>query len=280
MVEQWKRPSRLGEPGHHVLVSPDDGTVRWLTVTLHVLRAGEQLRGETGEHEYVLDVLAGTVQVLREGQPWQTVTRPSFFQHGPVLICIPPASRYAVMAETPATLLAVHAPAPTGGDWAVVLPHDAPARDVGRDSWQRTVWPGTSTLAVTQRLLVGETLNPPGGWSSYPPHKHDTVNPPRELPYEEVYFFRFDPPGGFGLQRIYGQHPDGTPFDVAFTVEDGDAIVIPRGYHPVVAAPGYAMGYVWALCGEGKQYGAWTEDPAHQWVGQTTRETEAAHRER
>ena len=33
-------------------------------------------------------------------------------------------------------------------------------------------------------LIVGETLNPPGGWSSYPPHRHE---------HEELYLYRFAP---------------------------------------------------------------------------------------
>ena len=49
-------------------------------------------------------------------------------------------------------------------------------------------------------------------------------------------------------------------------VEDGDTVIIPRGYHPVVAAPGYQLSYVWALRGEGRRYGAWSDDPAHAWL--------------
>ena len=35
-------------------------------------------------------------------------------------------------------------------------------------------------------------------------------------------------------------------------VRDGDVIVIPSGYHPVVAAPGYALYYLWVMAGEGR----------------------------
>jgi 5-deoxy-glucuronate isomerase len=43
-------------------------------------------------------------------------------------------------------------------------------------------------------------------------------------------------------------------------------VIIPRGYHTVVAAPGYELRYVWALCGTERTYGAWSDDPAHVWV--------------
>ena len=38
------------------------------------------------------------------------------------------------------------------------------------------------TYVPEGELIVGETLNPPGGWSSYPPHRHD---------HEELYLYRF-----------------------------------------------------------------------------------------
>ncbi len=54
-------------------------------------------------------------------------------------------------------------------------------------------------------FIVGETINPPGNWSSYPPHKHDEHRPPHEVQLEEVYYFKFDPPGGFGVQLRYDE---------------------------------------------------------------------------
>jgi len=116
-----------------------------------------------------------------------------------------------------------------------------------------------------QRLLVGETLNPPGNWSSYPPHKHDR-KAPSEAPLEEVYFFKIKPPHGFGLQRIYTSPEDENPFDEVFLLENDDTVVIPRGYHPVVAAPGYQLYYLWVLAGEERKYGAWSDDPNHRWL--------------
>ena len=83
-----------------------------------------------------------------------------------------------------------------------------------------------------QRLMVGETFNPPGHWSSFPPHKHDGRN--GEPCLEEVYHFRVDPPHGFGHQMLYTE--DGE--SVTHQVRDGDAVLLPYGYHPVSSPPG------------------------------------------
>jgi 5-deoxy-glucuronate isomerase len=109
---------------------------------------------------------------------------------------------------------------------------------------------------------VGETFNEPGGWSSYPPHKHDRHDPPAEVALQEVYHFRLQPRQGFGIQRMYSPER-GT--DEVLVVEDGDTVLIPFGYHPVVAAPGYRLYYLWALAGEGRDLRL-REDPAHAWV--------------
>ena len=51
-------------------------------------------------------------------------------------------------------------------------------------------------------------------------------------------------------------------------MRDGDAVAIPRGYHPVVSAPGYLFCYVWVLYAEKEVYGAGsrTDDPDHVWL--------------
>jgi len=85
-------------------------------------------------------------------------------------------------------------------------------------------------------LITGETLNPPGGWSSWPPHRHA---------HEEAYLYRFGPSHGFGVH--VGYDDDG---DRPVIVRDGSIERITTGWHPVVAAPGFEMYYLWALAGD------------------------------
>ena len=113
-----------------------------------------------------------------------------------------------------------------------------------------------------QRLLVGETFNAPGEWSSFPPHKHDGHD--GEPALEEVYYFRFDRPDGFGFQGLY-EHAGS---EEAVFLRHGAVVGIPRGYHPVCAAPGYRLYYFWALAprpGTPRAL-ALHEDPAHRWL--------------
>ncbi|HEY8216824.1 MAG TPA: 5-deoxy-glucuronate isomerase [Acidimicrobiia bacterium] len=89
-------------------------------------------------------------------------------------------------------------------------------------------------------LIVGETLNPPGGWSSWPPHRHE---------HEECYLYRFTPAHGFGV-HVGFDDASGEPVDRPVLVRDGHIERITDGWHPVVAAPGATMYYLWALAGD------------------------------
>ena len=114
------------------------------------------------------------------------------------------------------------------------------------------------------RLVVVEVLTPAGNTSSHPPHKHDRAGE-GEAALEEIYYFRFEQPAAFGFHRTYAA--DGT-FDVSATVGDGDAFLVPRGYHgPCAALPGYAMYYLNVLAGPGADRSlAFSDDPAHAWI--------------
>jgi 5-deoxy-glucuronate isomerase len=111
-------------------------------------------------------------------------------------------------------------------------------------------------------LIVGETFNRSGQWSSYPPHKHEQDVPGIESRQEELYFFRLNPEQGFGFMRVY---TDDRSIDQPMVLEQNDLVVIPKGYHPVCAAPGYNLYYLWMLAGPTRTL-TMRDDPEHAWV--------------
>lgn len=83
--------------------------------------------------------------------------------------------------------------------------------------------------APYSNMVLGEVQNSPGLWSSYPPHHH---------PQPEVYYYRFDKAQGFGAGFGNG--------NIYKTGQNG-LLVIENGFHSQVAAPGYAMCYIWGI---------------------------------
>jgi len=260
--------------GYTSIVTPQNSPLRHISFGRLQLHQGRRYRGATGEDEVVLDILAGLcdMEVAFEGQSLTCSSlggRADVFQGGPTLVCLPPGVEYTVVAHSHLLDVAVsYAPAPRGGRPSVIRPEESEMRLVGAGNWERIVRLGTVGKGATRRLMVGETVNRPGCWSSFPPHKHDEDMPGEEVAMEEVYFYVIRPRYGFGVQCLYDPASVPGRLEEAFIVHDGDAVVLPRGYHPVVAAPGYRLCYVWVLYAEEEVYGseAWTDDPHHAWL--------------
>ena len=117
------------------------------------------------------------------------------------------------------------------------------------------------------RLLVSELYTVgAGGWSGFPPHKHDTDRLPDETRHDEVYNFRFKPDNGFGMQLL---EPDDDRLGEAFHIVDGSSFAIKSGYHPCVVAPGYEMYYFTILGGLSQRSLVQYFQPEHAWQVET-----------
>ena len=117
------------------------------------------------------------------------------------------------------------------------------------------------------RLLVSELFTVgAGGWSGFPPHKHDTDRLPDETQHDEVYNFRFKPESGFGMQLL---EPDEDRLGEAFHIVDGSSFAIKSGYHPCVVAPGYEMYYFTILGGLSQRSLVQYFQPEHAWQVET-----------
>jgi len=248
------------------------GSMRFLEFSTLQLDQGELHSLQTGAREYVLDIFSGTVSLSisitgRCKQKYCSIgKRAGVFSGPPVMSYIPPNSRVEIKADSAAELGIFSAPSNCKAPAALLEGSSVTSKQVGRDNWGRTVHLALGENVSAERLLAGETLSPSGNWSSFPPHKHDCANPPEEAVLEEIYYFRIKPTHGFGFVWTYTASSDPAAFSNVFVVEDGDTVLLPKGYHPVVVAPGYELHYTWVLAGEERRYGAWANDPQHAWV--------------
>ncbi len=189
--------------------------------------------------------------------------RTEIFNSKPWGIYIPPGKSVTVKAlDDSEVVFATVKSEPNDVDIAIISPDEIDRRIVGTHNWKRYVTQVIDKKVGARHIIMGETVNPPGNWSSYPPHKHDKHNPPYEWKMEEVYLYRLNPSNGFGLQRIYTEEGD---VDIVYPVTNNTALPITRGYHPVVAAPGYSLYYLWVLGGE-DPVNMPKDDTRHAWV--------------
>ena len=226
------------------------------------LPAGGEERYLNPDEETVLVLQDGEGTLSAAGETWH-VRRKNVFAERATALYLPPGIELAVKADLPLEAILISATAVNpNGKPVLAGPDDVVVNQRGKGHYTREVHDIFVRDPYVRRLMVGETFNPPGHWSSYPPHKHDGRN--GEPRIEEVYHYRVDPPNGFGNQMIYTS--DGE--SVTHQVHDGDAVLVPYGYHPVSAAPGYRLYYLWGMAGEERRMALY-EDPSHSWIHQS-----------
>jgi len=227
------------------------------------LAPGERETLHDAECELCVVPLSGAVEARVDGTALGNAGRDGdVFDSPPVAVYAPSGRELELTAVTHAVVAVAGAPLDgrLPGQARLIPPGERQVRSAGTGNWSRRIRTLLGPEDDAGRLVVGETINPPGNWSSYPPHKHDRQAAPEEVALEEVYLYRFAPETGFGVQLLYDDRGER-----AQVVHHGDVVAIPSGYHPVVAAPGYALYYLWVMAGEGRELAPYL-DPRHAWV--------------
>lgn len=219
--------------------------------------------------ERLLVILSGRARVVLDSQDSGNVGgRTDVFEGAGDAVYVPPASSVEMTpvadADVPLSVAVIAAPpGPQEPGAARVIPAATQRENVvGRDNWSRTVRNILGPDDRASRLIVGETVhNGTGAWSSFPPHRHDRESA-EEAQLEEVYYYRLNPANGFALQARYDV--DSGREDV-WMAHDGEAAAITSGFHPVVAAPGHDLYYLWVLAGEVRTMRVYL-DPRYRWL--------------
>ena len=219
------------------------------------LEPGEAFRYESESRESAWILLEGSVEA-RIGQAQHQLTRASLFDETPWVVHLGVKAPLELRARESGAELAV-AKTVNERPFAprVFAPAEVPTefrgKGLAQDACLRQV---RQVFDLGNRpesnLVLGEVVNYPGRWSSYPPHHHDQP---------EIYHYRFSEPQGYGHAEL-GE-------DV-YKIHDGDTICIDGGQdHAQVSAPGYAMYYLWVVRHlPGKPYRGFEFTEEHKWM--------------
>ena len=242
----------------------------WQTISLRMIRLkkGEAHIISQPAEELALVMLGGQADMRAGGQHWERLgQRPNVFAGMPHTLYLPTGmEKVEITGSTDTCEVAVcGARANRKFPAAVIDPSAVEVEIRGGGNATRQINHIIKPDFSADRLLVVEVYTPSGNWSSYPPHKHDIHNPPGEVDLDEIYFFKISQPEGFAIQRIYTR--DGRRNETV-TVRDNEVLLIPDGYHPVVAAHGYDCYYLNVLAGSARSMAA-SDDPDYAWVRST-----------
>ncbi|MCP9494808.1 MAG: 5-deoxy-glucuronate isomerase [Pyrinomonadaceae bacterium MAG19_C2-C3] len=250
-------------PEETLVVTPESAGFDYLTFRLRKMLRGEKFSSETGACELGLVVLGGRCSVKSTTGSWTEFgSRAHVFDGLPTALYLPIETEFTVTAETDCEIAFCFSRAEEKYPAHLITPDEVEIEVRGGANATRQINHIIKPEFPAQRLLLVEVYTPGGNWSSYPPHKHDVHNPPDEVDLEEIYYYKIDRPEGYAIQRVYTS--DGR-INETLTVRDGELVLIPEGYHPVVAAHGYNVYYLNALAGSAHSMAA-SDDPDYAWV--------------
>jgi 5-deoxy-glucuronate isomerase len=246
-----------GASGARIDITPKKAGWKWIRFVVRQLPAGGTWTVNTDGDEVCLVLLAGAFRARVGKVDCLIGPRRGVFDGYPHALYLPPGPRVRLDAAAACELAECRVPSRKQMAPRVIRPEDCGYEIRGGGNATRQIVDIIRPDFPADRLLVCEVFTPSGNWSSYPPHKHDVDHPPLEADLDEIYYFRFREPHGYGFQRLYGPRHDET-----LKVEDGDVAVIRDGYHPFVTAYGYDAYYLNVLAGSRRSMAA-TDDPRY-----------------
>ena len=242
-----------------VCITPENSTMKHLCYARTLLDASApEVRFSTGTHETGLICLAGEVEVAAGGQQFTLKPRDAAY--------IPRGSGVTLRTGSSADIAEFSSDVENDYPLQIVRYAEVEKNDslhfmTGGPSSTRDLNILLGKNVQAGRLVAGLTVSDAGNWTSWPPHEHAEM-------LEEMYVYIYMPPPAFGVQFVY---TDTEQPELAVMVRDGDAVLMPAGYHPNVSAPGYRIGFLWAMAAhrekEDRQFGVVNVQPGFNQSG-------------
>ena len=239
--------------GRRIAISPQNSSMKHLEYGRVILDASEPTAEfETAEREVGLICLAGKCSIDVNGKANSIDQYDSIY--------IPRDSHVKVTTDTNVDLAECSAEVDNKYPLQVVRYTDVKDNsslsfETGGDANKRRVNITLGKNVEAGRILAGFTTSLPGHWTSFPPHEHAEM-------LEELYVYYDMPAPAFGVQLVYSNTED--PEFVGI-VRDGDAVVMPSGFHPNVSVPGHPINFVWMMAAhrevEDRQFGVVNVQP-------------------
>ena len=253
---------RAGASGVAIDLTPKALGWKRIHFAVHHLAAGAEWRGFAPREERCVVLLRGTFEIAWPRHTAQIGPRDDVFGGYPHAVYLPAGLRFRIVAGSPCEFADCRAaitrsPAALRLRPVVIRPDDCGYEIRGGANATRQIVDIMPPGFPADRLMICEVFTPGGNWSSYPPHKHDVDDPPREADLDEIYYFRYRDPDAYGFQRVYTDRRDET-----VRVTHGDVVAVRDGYHPFVTAYGYDAYYLNVLAGSRRSMAA-SDDPRY-----------------
>ena len=233
------------------VVDTEKAGLKYLGFKKLVLAEGERYGANSEGWEMFLVILSGKCDIRVGDKEFRSIGgRKNVFSGKPYSVYVPPKHDFEVRTEDIRGVeiaLAMARVSKSEIEPYLITPEEVVEGKWGTSNYSRKF----HQIAIDEKhpavkLMIGETFTPSGNWSTYPPHKHEKDDLPREVFLEEIYYYRVDHPKGWGIARHY---TDDGEIDELNLIKDDTIQLMPKGYHTAVAAPGFTVYYLWFLAG-------------------------------
>jgi 5-deoxy-glucuronate isomerase len=243
--------------GRRTAVAPGNSAARYLhygRITLDALDA--PVTFENDDHETGLVCLSGAATVTTGGESFQLARYDALY--------IPRDSEINVRALDDNGCDLAEISAPVANHYPLKFVAFADVRKdpklhvaAGKPPAERDLNVLIGANVEAGRIMAGVTFSTPGNWTSWPPHEHSRM-------LEEAYLYIDMPAPSWGVQFVYTNPAEPELMQV---VREGDCVLMPKGYHPNVAAPGGQINFLWMMAavreGEDRQFGVVNVQPEY-----------------
>ena len=243
--------------GRRTAVAPGTSASRYLhygRITLGAIDA--PITFENHDHETGLVCLAGAATVTTGGESFQLARYDALY--------IPRDSEIDVRATDDNGCDLAEISAPVANHYPLKFVAFADVRKdpklhvaAGQPPAERDLNVLIGANVEAGRIMAGVTFSTPGNWTSWPPHEHSRM-------LEEAYLYIDMPAPAWGVQFVYTNPAEPELMQV---VREGDCVLMPKGYHPNVAAPGGQINFLWMMAavreGEDRQFGVVNVQPEY-----------------
>lgn len=247
-----------------LIITPESAGWKYVGFERISLKSAEKLIQSTDDNEVCIVLLSGKADIVTDQGAWTQIGNRMdvFEQIPPYSVYLPNQVSYSITALTELQLAVCSAPGKGSYPARLIAPEDVGVEVRGTGNMERYIHNILPEDADADSLLVVEVFTPGGHWSSYPPHKHDRDALPDESLLEETYYYQMKPRHGFAIQRVYTEDES---LNETLVVKHDQAVLVPRGYHPVSVPPGYNAYYLNVMAGPSRTWKFHVETQ-HEWL--------------
>ena len=202
---------------------------------IFITTKNENFELEEQTKEIAIIVIEGKGEIEFQGKTLE-FDRSNWIDFDPTVVHMSPGEKVKIKSITKSRFAIIKTHNEEKFKGKIYSPEDIDTEHRGKDQLDDTCYrlvrlAFDDTISPKEaKLVIGEVLNFPGKWSSYPPHHH---------PQSEIYYYEISPGWGYGHGEL-GE-------DV-FKIKNGDVLAITNSKtHSQTSAPGFHMYYLWAI---------------------------------